>query len=407
MKDPQISGTPVGQIQHKSVFSDKSKDRLERVDPNINVSSRSKVLLCGPPLDALGGGPTHLRSLLASSLGMRFKLVHFETGSRGAESPAKDENAFRKVVRLITSPFLLAWRIARLKPALVHLNSAMDNKAFWRDAGYVLVCKMLARRIVFQVHGGSLGYICAKRWMESLARLTFSLTDAVVLLATSEKREFAEAGITKGVVVIPNGVDCSAYQGATERVHSGKVLRVAYLGRLVREKGIFESIEAIRVLRSDDHFRNIELRIAGTGPASEELATYIQKNNLADFVKLLGPVFGSQKAAFLLDADVFLFPSYHQEGLPYSILESLAAGTPVVASKVAGIPDVVIDGVHGRLVENPRDPAEITVALRGLGRSEEDLRAMSKKCLEWASQQLGLEQLAARFGELYQQVLNR
>jgi glycosyltransferase involved in cell wall biosynthesis len=281
----------------------------------------------------------------------------------------------------------------------------MDNKAFWRDAAYVLVCKMLGRKVVFQVHGGSLALICAKRWMERLVRLTFSVTDAVVLLATSERREFAQAGIVKGVVVIPNGVDAFAYRGATERVHSGKLLRAVFLGRLVREKGVFESIEAIRALRAEDRFREIELHIAGTGPARTELEDYVQKHGLVGCVRLVGPVFDGEKIEFLRNADVFLFPSYHQEGLPYAILESLAAGTPIVASAVAGIPDVVVDGVHGILLEDPRDPAQIAAALRTLGNSEEGLRSMSRECLRWASQELSLEQLAVRFEELYREVL--
>jgi len=238
--------------------------------------------------------------------------------------------------------------------------------------------------------------------MQPVVRLVFSIPDAIVLLATVERHDFAELGVTDRLTIIANGVDVSHYRGPTERVHSGRVQRLAYLGRLVRAKGIFEAIEAIENLRTDGRFRDIELRIAGSGPAREEIERYIDDHRLGSSVKLVGSIFGNDKAAFLRDADVFVFPSY-QEGLPYAILESLAAGTPVIASRVGGIPDVVIDQVHGILI-NPKEPAEIVRAVHMLAQSQDALRAMSRNCIEWASQKFGLERLATQFEELYEKV---
>lgn len=367
--------------------------------------NNTKILLCGAKPSALGGGPTHLRNMLASPLKNRYKLILFQTGSRGNESPALEEHSLRMLLRLITSPFMLAWQILYAWPAVVHLNSAMDNKAFWRDAVYVVICKLLRRKIVFQLHGGSLAAICSRKWMEYLVRHTFSLTDAVVLLANSELRDFEHLGITKGVVVIPNAVDTYQYRGAQVRVHSGRVQRLVYLGRLLREKGIFESIEAIEILRAEREYRDVELKIAGTGPVGEEIRRYIDERGLGACVKLVGAVFGNEKIKLLQDADVFLFPSYHPEGLPYCILESLAAGTPVITTRVGGIPDVVVDGVHGIFV-NPKDPGEIVKAVQRLAQSEDALRAMSRDCVEWAIQNFGLERLAGQFIEVYEKVRN-
>lgn len=342
-------------------------------------------------------------NMLASPLKDRYRLIHFESGSRGAESPAKDEGLYAKVFRITTSPFALAWRLLRTWPAVVHLNSALDHKAFWRDVVYLLVSKLFQRKVVFQLHGGSLSELCAGRLMLRVLRTAFCLPDAIVLLATVEKRDFAELGITKRVVVIPNGVDVSQYRGPVERIHSGKVQRLVYLGRFIRAKGIFEVIEAVGTLRTEEKFRNIELRIAGSGPAREEIERYIGDHGLENCVKLVGSVFGNEKMEFLRGADVFVFPSYHKEGLPYTILESLAAGTPVVTSRVAGIPDIVVDGVHGIMV-NTQDPGDIVRAIRQLGQSQDALRKMSTNCVAWAAQKFGLERLANQFGDLYEKV---
>src|SRR4030067_147716 len=369
----------------------------------MSAMAKATILLCGPPIAAFGGVPTHIKNMLSSPLQDHYRFVHFESGSRGNESPAKDEKLSSKLFRIITSPFALAREILLTWPAVIHLNSVMDHKAVWRDLVYMLVSKFFWRRVVLQMHGGSLQVLCGSRWMRHVVRIVYSIPDAIVLLATVEKRDFADLGITGRVVVIPNGLDVSKYRGPTERIHSGKVERLVYLGRLVRTKGIFESIQAVEILRSEPRFRDIELRIAGSGPAREDIQRYIDDHGLGSCVKLVGSVFGREKVEFLCEADVFVFPTYHPEGLPYTILESLASGTPVIVSRVAGIPDVVIDGIHGLFV-NTKDPGDIVSAVRNLGQSQDTLRTMSRNSLEWASQKFGLERLTNQFEELYEKL---
>ena len=359
--------------------------------------------MCGPTRSALGGGPTHVRNLLASPLKDRFSLVHFETGSRGAESPARDEAWPRTLLRLVTSPVALAWRLLRSRPAVVHLNSAMDQRAFWRDAAYLCVARLLGSRVLLQLHGGSLRTLCAPPGMRGLVRRMYSAPDALVSLASSEKQELEALGVAARLSIIPNGIDVSQYGGApAERAHGGQVRRLAFMGRLVRPKGIFEAMEAVRLLRSESGFRDLELWIAGSGPARDEIERWIRENTMAPAVRLVGSVQDQAKVDFLKEADVFVFPS-HGEGLPYAVLESLAAGTPVIATRVGGIPDVVIDRVHGILVD-PRSPGQIVDAIREMARSEEALRAMARACRDRAAQEFGLDKLAARFEALYQRL---
>lgn len=358
-----------------------------------------KVLMCGPSVSAIGGGPTHMRSLLAPGLMDRCELIHFATGSRGRESPAADEALTARVLRLITSPLMLAVTIRRRRTQIVHLNSVMDHRAFWRDSVYGAISKALGCKVVLQMHGGALGDLVRYPVLRRAARWGLAVPDAVVLLANKEKRDFMEEGITQRLFVIPNGIDIGPYQ-AISRIHSGRVHRLVYMGRLVRSKGIFEAIEAVAHLRADPEFRNLELVIAGTGPDQREIEIAIQRNGLSDRIRLIGPVEGDAKIRFLQDADLFVFPTYHREGLPYTVLESLAAGTPVIATRVAGIPDVVVDGVHGRLIE-PRDPGQVVAAVRELGASNAKLRAMSVECRTWAAERFSLDRLARRLEEVY------
>lgn len=387
---------PLSRFEHREALRAIDAERM----------NNKTILLCGPPSSAVGGGPTHVRNLLASPLRERYELVHFETGSRGSESPARDEALGRKICRIIGGPFGFAWQIIRFRPEVVHLNSAMDQRAFWRDLVFLAIGKMLGRKVVYQVHGGSLGELCANRAMRHIVRTVFSMPDRLVLLASAERRELCELGVTQRVAVVPNGVDVNEYESRGERRHSGKIRRLAFMGRLIRAKGIFESMEAVRVLSREERFADICLEIAGSGPDREAISAWIRRNRMEQRIRLLGSIYGIEKIEFLRRADVFVFPTYHQEGLPYAILESLAAGTPVIATKVAGIPDVVESGLHGILI-NAKDAQEIVAAIRELAESEERLRSMSLNCRMRAREELGLDRLAQRFSALYESVHER
>jgi glycosyltransferase involved in cell wall biosynthesis len=240
-------------------------------------------------------------------------------------------------------------------------------------------------------------------WMRSVARTVFGWPDVLVLLSSAERPQFERLGGVRRMVVIPNAVDTVAL-GGRDRAHSGAVRRLAYLGRLNGDKGELESVDAVALLRGESGFEGLELSFAGSGPAQPALEERIAKHGLEDRVRLLGAIHGDAKTRFLREADLLLLPTYHPEGLPYAILESLAAGTPVVTTRNGGIPDVVVDRETGVFVE-PRDPAAIAAALRELASSPERLRAMSRACAGYAERELGLERLARQFGALYRELI--
>ncbi len=365
--------------------------------PAVAVAPRSTVLVCGQSPQAVGGGPAHTRNLWASPLSREFDLVLFEAGSRGRESPARDEPLPLTLLRLVTSPFALAWTIATKRPAVVHLNASVDTRAFWREWTHLVVAKLLGVPVLYQIHGGSLATLGAREPMRSIVRAVFRWPDAFVVLASVERDAFESLGVRR-LTVVPNAVNVASFGGGA-RAHDGRVRRLGYLGRLVDGKGLMEAIEALDVLRREPGFEALELRLAGSGLARPKLEAEVARRNLAGAVTFVGHLQGEATAAFLRESDLFLLPS-ESEGLPYSVIEALASGTPVVATRVGGIPDIVHDGEHGRLVP-VRDAAALAAAIRDLAAEPGRLRAMSRACVAWAERELGLERLARQFAELY------
>src|SRR6185503_13644481 len=108
------------------------------------------------------------------------------------------------------------------------------------------------------------------------------------------------------------------------------------------------------------------------------LRRYAHALGLGSRVFISAPVFGKDKVTLLEGSDLFMLPS-HAEGLPYALLESMAAGVPVIASDVGAIPDVVTDDTHG-IVVPPRDAKAIANALAELSADRERISWMSRAC---------------------------
>lgn len=135
---------------------------------------------------------------------------------------------------------------------------------------------------------------------------------------------------------------------------------VVSVGRLLRLKGFAGVIDAVAGLRSS--FPDLRLAIVGSGPEHAALEARIQQGGLRDAVRLAGALPHSATLRMIQAADVFVLNSAC-EGMPHVVLEAMAAGTPVVATRVGGIPEVIEHGVNGRLVA-PGDTAGLRSAIR-------------------------------------------
>ena len=346
------------------------------------------VLLLGPHRAAVSGVSTHLNLLMDSSLGEEFELVHFQVGSEG-----RDEGAIGRLLRLIVSPFFLAATIVFRHVSIVHLNTSLNPRAYWRDLAYLLVAKALGAKVFYQVHGGALPrkFFAGHALLTSFLRSTLRLPDVVVVLAQSELAAYREFVPEQNVVALPNGIDCRPY-GAVGTLRSDPThpLQAVYIGRIAREKGLYETLQGMRLA----HELGVDARliVAGAGPEEPRLRRYAQALGIAPRVCFIGPVFGNDKVKLLSGADLMVLPSY-SEGLPYALLEAMAAGVPVIATPVGAIADVVSDGIHGFLVP-PRDGKAIAESLAIMAGDREKLAWMSRACRRRVRAAFSIDRLA-------------
>ena len=336
--------------------------------------------------------------LLASNLTQNFELMHFRVGSEG-----RRENVLQKLGRLILSPFQLAVFLVRARVDIVHLNTSLDGKAYWRDLGHLVVVKLLRRRIVNQVHGGPdpRDFFPRSRLLTWILRQFMVRSDAVTVLSTGEFAAYSAFDVRIKLHLVPNAIDPTELIDAPRRVNRDAPLQLVYIGRIVEAKGLFDIVDALGQLRQQG--RRFTFIVAGTGQDEPRLREAVRGTAIEDCTRLLGAVFGTAKNKLWLESDVFVFPS-HAEGLPYALLEAMAAGCVPIVTSVAAIPDVVQSGSHGFLIP-ARAPARLAAAVAQLDDDRTGLARMAQSARHRISESYTVTRLAADFDAIYRAVL--
>ncbi len=236
--------------------------------------------------------------------------------------------------------------------AIVHIHTASNN-SFRRSAYFVRLTSFFHRKVVLHMHGGGF-----KDYYSNNAEFVLSILDrcdCLVVLTESWKAFFEDITHCPHIEVVENPIPHPRF---LPKLGNDTRLHLLFLGKVCREKGIFDVLE---VLSKDIPFysERVCLHIAGLGLVDELLKT-VKEHGLNDMVVYEGWVSGDRKAYLLSNADVYILPSY-AEGLPVSILEAMSYGLFIIASNVGGIPEVI--GENG-VIFPPKDLCSIDAALR-------------------------------------------
>jgi glycosyltransferase involved in cell wall biosynthesis len=245
--------------------------------------------------------------------------------------------------------------------ALVHVHGA-SGASFWRKLIFILLAFAAHRPVIYHLHGG--GFVDFFRTQcgrvgQACVRLVLSRSARVVLLSPQWETAIRAIAPEAALVIIPNPVEVSEAHHA--QAHDQRPHDVVFVGRLERDKGIFDLVDAFSLLIQE--FPSARLRCAGDGDAAEVLRR-AKSRGVASAVNCMGWLHGDTKWRLLGSGAVYALPSYF-EGLPMALLEAMAVRLPVVATTAGGIPSAITDGVEGFLVP-PGDVPALSQALRRL-----------------------------------------
>jgi len=240
-------------------------------------------------------------------------------------------------------------------------------------------------RIVVHLHGGGykLFFCGLSHAVQLLVKGTLKRADSIIVLADRLRDEFSFVDDADArLIVVPNGLSITTPtpRKVLAKGSRGELLRILYLSNMIESKGYLDLLDACRLLRNENRIpfhctfcgefiRTIVDR-SSVPEADLELGfrKLISSMDLDSFVSYLGSVRGETKWKVLSEADLFVLPSYYPwEGQPISVIEALAFGLPVIATRYRGIPELVVEGYNGILVEQ-RSPPQIADAVAALYR---------------------------------------
>jgi glycosyltransferase involved in cell wall biosynthesis len=247
-----------------------------------------------------------------------------------------------------------------------------------------------------------------RAFFRSVERFAGRYTDRLIAVAPSEAEIAVTAGIVPAgkVVTIENGVDPQIFAVAIDRERKRAELGLAAqapvllsVGALRPQKGQRLLVEAVPLLAA--RHPHLQVLIAGEGRLRAMLEGLICRLNVGDRVHLLGA--REDIAELLQVADCLVLPSVW-EGGPYTLLEAMAAGTPVVGSRIPGVTDWVREGHTGRLAE-PGNPASLADAIdQTLSRPEES-RRMAAEAREMVLRRNTRERWLTDMAALYEELV--
>lgn len=252
--------------------------------------------------------------------------------------------------------------VRRQRPDLLHLHSPAAALAVRSLPRSVWPSGM---RLAYTVHG------FAHQWdrldrrpdrlTESAERRLSRRADALLFQSREDMAQCQARGYGGRQVYLGNGVEDNWWQLAVA-VRTRQPLRLLFVGRLVRQKGLLELTDAVAQVDG------VHLTVVGGQLDSErdgvqaELLERAARPGLTGRVQLTGHLDKGAIAAQMAAHDCFVLPSY-REGVPRSMLEAMAGGRPVVTTDIRGCRELVVDGVNGLLVP-PRDTFALAGALR-------------------------------------------
>jgi glycosyltransferase involved in cell wall biosynthesis len=343
------------------------------------------VVMLGTGMDTRGGISAVVSSYRAHGLFERWPIDYVATH--------RDGSTLVKALSAIRAFFLVLVHVLRHPRSVMHVHGA-SRASFWRKSLFMAIGLLAGSRIVFHLHGGGFAHF-HKDECGPLARavIRFFLDRAAWIVVVSESWKTWAQGITanRRIVCIPNPVCLPA--AVSQAREPGLVV---FAGRCEASKGIFDLLEAAGVLRAQ--VPGLRIECAGDGDLGK-VQRYAASMNLAARVKMRGWLGKEACEQLLSRAAVFVLPSY-AEGLPMSVLEAMAAGCPVVATKVGGIPDLITDGVDGLLVP-PGDPDALAAALQRILRDRAFAQQLGNAARQTIANRYTAERTLERLEQIY------
>lgn len=343
------------------------------------MSSRLRLLEIGPLPPPWSGIGVSLQHLVASAPLRSQQTWVLDTSPRALPgNPGRPKLPTpRRSVRHARLAGRVAGLVRRHRIDVVHLHGSSHDLSLFGNALSVLAARLTGARTVWQLHEdlSVVPFPGRKPLNQALFSTLMRVPDALALLSTKDWALASKYLPPQRLAVVPP--TCSPDLAELPLRRRGGVLSVLYVGWLTRAKGIYDLLQVALALR--DSSPRVTFYVLGTGMTDQETAAvhaFVARHRLETEVRLCGVVTGDAKRALFASAHLLFLPT-HWDAFPVTVLEAMAAGLPVLATRVGGVPLMVKEGCGGLLTE-VGDVARMAELLRQLSTDEERRGAMGR-----------------------------
>jgi len=307
----------------------------------------------------------------------------------------KSKNIFIRLFSYIRMQLKASFLIIKLKR-----KKSINTCVFFMEDGAllpILISKLINNKTIWILPSNILltdkdNIILETKILLYIRVLSYYFIDRIIVYSESLIMEWClEKYINKIFVCSEHFINVNNFKVAKKYNERQKM--VGYIGRFSGEKGVFNFIEAIPLIQECDFV------VIGDGNLRSKITGYINENNLSEKVRLMGWVSHDELPEYLNKLKLLVLPSY-TEGLPNIMLEAMACGTPVLATPVGAIPDVIKDGETGFLLENNSPECIAETALKILHMPDDKLEKVSDNARALVEEKFTFEAAVERWSEI-------
>lgn len=349
-----------------------------------------RVVMIGPSPEAKGGMASVVAVYRANGL--------FSGGGCRYLTTAIEEHGWRKLAVAASAFLRFFFLLLRGDVGLLHVQGA-SRGSFWRKLAFMRLARFFSVPVIFHLHGGEFRqFVDQSLHPASRARVVAALAECRLILCLNEE---VAAWLRTRIVgvpvqVMPNPIDLRAQPVCSVQ----RELSVLFLGRLEEEKGVFDLLEAFAAV--SQQLPGIRLTLCGEGSARDEVQRKAGQKGISSLVSFPGWVGGDAKADFLRRAGVFVLPSY-AEGMPMAVLEAMASETPVVATRVGAVADMLEEGACGFVVSRG-DIAALGEAIHVALTNNERSRVMAQRAAARVREVYAADVVVSRLRQCYSEL---
>ena len=367
------------------------------------LSLEGRLLLVGPSPPPYNGMSV-ATELMFEALGNDVQIVRLDTADRrGISNIGKLE--LGNLLLAVRHGVQSIWLLFSKRPSIVYVPISQAWLPFLRDCLFLIPARLSGRKIIVHLHGGYFGtfYRETSSLMRRIIRYALARVSIAIVLGKNVLDSFDDILPPERIRIIPNGIP-DYFAGLEQGRDRHEKPTLLYLSALDSQKGVLDLLEAIpQVIKQSGPVR---VTLAGEwySQRDRELADHlVGKFGIEEWVAFVGAVGPRQKKNLLVASDILILPS-RNEGQPYAILEAMAAGLPVISTRVACIPETVRDGVDGFLIE-PGDINSLAEKIGLLIRDEKLRYRMGQSARQRFLEEYTYEKFAARIRAVFREAL--